>query len=110
MEGVEGAVMTFATKCLLEEILGEILRVNLHIDNRAAISLMTTAAGSWRTRHLRLRANWIKKRIQEEDMTICHEPGVTQRADLGTKPLPKDRLAELKQLWDIKDRRPKTSP
>ena len=41
MEGVEGAVMTFATKCLLEEILGEILRVNLHIDNRAAISLMT---------------------------------------------------------------------
>ena len=104
MEGVEGAVMTFATKCLLEEILGEILRVNLHIDNRAAISLMTTAAGSWRTRHLRLRANWIKQRIQEEDMTICHEPGVTQRADS----LPKDRLAELKQLWDIKDGRPKT--
>ena len=46
MEGVEGAIMTFATKCLMDEILGDCLPVQLRIDNSAAISLMTTAAGA----------------------------------------------------------------
>ena len=47
MEGVEGAIMTYATKCLLEEILEVSLPVQLRIDNSAAISLLTTAAGNW---------------------------------------------------------------
>ena len=34
-----------------------------------------------------------------------HEPGITQRADIGTKPFSKDRLDQLKDLWNIKDRR-----
>ena len=42
MEGVEGAVMTYTTKCLSEELLGETLPISLHIDNSAAISLITT--------------------------------------------------------------------
>ena len=106
MEGVEGAVMTYATKCLMEELLGEVLPVSLHIDNSAAISLMTTASGTWRTRHLRLRANWIKERIQNQEVFVTHEPGATQRADIGTKPFNKDRLKQLKDLWDIRNRRP----
>eukprot|EP00439_Symbiodinium_sp_Y106_P082434 s24_g21.t2 len=105
MEDVEGAVMTYATKCPLEEVLDRTLGVNLHIDNQAAISLMTTATGNSRTRHLRLRANWIKQKIQEENLKVKHEPGATQRADLGTEPLRKDRLAEFKKLWSFKDRR-----
>ena len=106
MEGVEGAVMTYATKCLMEELLGEVLPVSLHIDNSAAISLMTTASGTWRTRHLRLRANWIKERIQNQEVFVTHEPGATQSADIGTKPFNKDRLKQLKDLWDIRNRRP----
>ena len=106
MEGVEGTVMAYSTKCLLEELLGKPLVIHLHIDNSAAISLMTTAAGSWRTRHLRLRANWVKEKMQLKEVSIKHEPGVTQRADLGTKPFSKDRLAQLKELWSVKNRRP----
>ena len=105
MEGVEGAIMTFATKCLLDEILGVRLPVQLRIDNSAAISLMTTAAGSWRTRHLRLHSNWIRERINQKEIFVKHEPGLTQRADIGTKPFSKDRLDQLKSLWNIKDRR-----
>eukprot|EP00439_Symbiodinium_sp_Y106_P042701 s3928_g5.t1 len=106
MEGVEGAIMTYATKCLMEELLGEVLPISLHIDNSAAISLMTTASGTWRTRHLRLRANWIKEKVQHQEVFVVHEPGATQRADIGTKPFNKDRLQQLKDLWDIKNRRP----
>ncbi|OLP98027.1 Retrovirus-related Pol polyprotein from transposon TNT 1-94 [Symbiodinium microadriaticum] len=105
MEGVEGAVMTYSTKCLIEELLGKQLPIRLHIDNSAAISLMTTAAGSWRTRHLRLRANWVREKINLRDIYVKHEPGETQRADIGTKPFTKDRLAQLKELWDIRCRK-----
>ena len=90
MEGVEGLIMGLSTKCLLEELLNESLPIFLHIDNSAAISLLTTAAGSWRTRHLRLRGNWVRERVQRQDVSVVHEPGDTQRADIGTKPFSKD--------------------
>ena len=105
MEGVEGAVMTYSTKCLLEELLKEKLPITLHIDNSAAISLMTTSAGSWGTRHLRVRANWIREKITLREIFVKHEPGESQRADIGTKPFTKERLAQLKQLWDFRSRR-----
>ena len=105
MEGVEGAAMAYSTKCFLEELLDEELKIHLHIDNSAAISLMTTASGSWRTRHLRLRANWIKQKVQLREVQVIHEPGLTQKADIGTKPFSKDRLQQLKSLWNIQNRR-----
>ncbi|CAE7540315.1 RE1 [Symbiodinium sp. CCMP2592] len=106
MEAVEGAVVSYSTKCLIEELLDKPLHITLHVDNSAAISLMTTASGTWRTRHLRLRANWIKEKILLREVAVVHEPGTTQRADIGTKPFNKDRLQQLKDLWDIKNRRP----
>ena len=105
MEGVEGLIMAFSTKCLLEELLNDSLPIFLHIDNSAAISFLTTAAGSWRTRHLRLRGNWVRERVQRQEVNVVHEPGDTQRADIGTKPFSKDRLKQLKELWDIKERK-----
>eukprot|EP00439_Symbiodinium_sp_Y106_P027213 s7960_g3.t1 len=57
-------------------------------------------------RHLRVRANWIRERIQQKEIYVRHEPGATQCADIGTKPFTKDRLAQLKELWSIRNRRP----
>ena len=36
-------------------------------------------------------------------MKVVHEPGESQLADIGTKPLPKARLQELVALWSLKD-------
>ena len=36
-------------------------------------------------------------------MKVVHEPGESQLADIGTKPLPKARLQELVALWKFKD-------
>ena len=34
---------------------------------------------------------------------MLFEPGLTQRTDLGTKALPKERLKQLIQLWGFRD-------
>ncbi|CAE7820272.1 GIP [Symbiodinium sp. CCMP2592] len=110
VEAVDGTTLGLATKCLLQELLGRELPMYLHIDNQAAISLIGGSSASWRTRHLRLRSNWVRERVMMRELYLQHEPGETQRADLGTKALPKDRLKKLVELWGVVDRRPPRDP
>ncbi|CAE7495091.1 RE2 [Symbiodinium sp. CCMP2592] len=88
----------------------EPLSLYLHIDNQSAVMLLQGSSGSWRTRHLRLRSNFVKEKIQHKELQVVFEPGISQRADLGTKPLPKDRMAQLLRLWNVVDRRPEVQP
>ena len=106
LESIEGSILGISTKGLLEELRGGPIPLFLHVDNMAACSLLTTATGSWRTRHLRLRSNWLKEKIQTQEVRVRHEPGETQCADIGTKPFTKERLRQLVALWGIVDRRP----
>ena len=105
LEAVEGTVLGTATCALLEELKGTAWMIHLHVDNQSAIMLLQGSTGSWRTRHLRLRANYVKEKIQNEALKVLFEPGLTQRADLGTKPFTKERLLQLTRLWNIVDRR-----
>ena len=98
-------MLASATSALLEELKGKRWRIHLHIDNQSAIMLLQGFTGSWRTRHLRLRANYVKEKIHNEDLKVLFEPGLTQRADLGTKPFTRERLGQLTRLWNIVDRR-----
>ena len=105
LEGVEGTVLANSARALLQELEGKIIRLQLHIDNQAALLLLQGSTGSWRTRHLRLRANYVRERINSGDLNVVFEPGLTQRADLGTKPFTKERLRQLMALWNVVDRR-----
>ena len=105
LEGVEGVVLANATKALLEELRGGCIKTFLHLDNQSALQLLQGSTGSRRTRHLRLRASFIRERIQQGDLCILFEPGLTQRADLETKPFTRERLQQLIQLWNMCDRR-----
>ena len=67
----------------------------LKVDNYSAVQLLAGSTGSWRTRHLRVRSSWLRERIRSGEVLIQHEPGITQLADIGTKPLPRQRLEEL---------------
>ena len=75
------------------------------VDNSAAVSLLTTSSGSWRTRHLRLRSNWVREMTIRKELSVKFTPGEFQRADLGTKPFTRERLKQLVRMWNIKDRR-----
>ncbi|OLQ05728.1 Copia protein [Symbiodinium microadriaticum] len=105
LEAVEGAVLGLSSRGLLTELLGRELPLNIWVDNSAAISLLTTSSGSWRTRHLRLRSNWVREMASKKELYIKFVPGELQRADLGTKPFTRERLKQLVGLWHIVDRR-----
>ena len=103
VEGIEGTLMGLSVRDLVTELHGCVPVLQLHVDNQAAIALLQGSSGSWRTRHLRLRSSWFRERASLGEVTIVHEPGDSQRADIGTKPLPKERLLHLVQLWGMKN-------
>ena len=105
LEAVEGMVLGRAVKGLLDELSQRDLPMTLLIDNSAAVTLLSSASGSWRTRHLRLRSNWLREMIQNKVVNLRHQPGEGQRADLGTKPFSRERLKTLVTLWGLKDKR-----
>ncbi|CAE7038587.1 unnamed protein product [Symbiodinium sp. CCMP2592] len=83
---VDGTILGCSTKTLLEELSGKPLSLYLHIDNQSA------------------------EKIHQKELQVVFEPGITQRADLGTKPLPKERLSQLLRLWNVVGRRPDMQP
>ncbi|CAE7446981.1 RE1 [Symbiodinium sp. CCMP2592] len=105
LEGIDGCQLAMSTIGLIQEVSGYDKGIYLHLDNQAAISLLTGSTGSWRTRHLRLRSAWIKEKVNAHEVHVRHEPGLSQRADIGTKPLPKERLKQLALLWNLNDRK-----
>ena len=105
VESVEGVLLGLSTRGLLTELLGEELHMTLWVDNSAAVSLLTTSSGSWRTRHLRLRSNWVREMATKKEISIKFVPGERQKADLGTKPFTRERLRQLVEMWNIRDRR-----
>ena len=106
LEAVEGTLLGLSTKGLIAELTGKELPLTVWVDNQAAIALLTTSSGSWRTRHLRLRSNWVREMCQRGEIQIKYVCGELQRADLGTKPFTRERLRQLVAMWNIRDRRP----
>ena len=69
--------------------------------NSATVSLCNDAPGTWRTRHLRVRAAHLREAVREGRIEIRHIAGVYQKADLGTKCFEPARLQELMELWGL---------
>ena len=71
----------------------------LAIDNTSAAAMCSGGPGSQRTRHLKIRAAFIRESVSEGRITVRHTPGDAQLADLATKLQPKMRLWRLLSLW-----------
>ena len=67
-------------------------------DNASAVLLASSDVSNWRTRHLPIRANVLKERVAKREWDVCHVPGETNTADIGTKVLGADRFAKLRGL------------
>ena len=98
-EAVEG--MGDSVDVLVQEIFEEGYPKIIKVDNTAAINLLTEASGSWRTRHLRLKASHVRWRFGRMDWMVEAVPGQHQIADVGTKSLPAPRLEELKKMMKM---------
>ena len=71
------------------------------MDNKAATLILAQVSGSWRTRHLRVRASALKQRVDLGKQKVCHAPGRSMLADLSTKSHPQARLTSLRKMWSI---------
>ena len=74
--------------------------ITLRVDNVAAL-ILAEGGGSQRTRHLRVRAHFLKEMIDNCQLSVAHCPGEVQIADLLTKALPAPRLEALNGLLGV---------
>ena len=100
VESIEAFTIGDAVDTVLKEF-EEPHGKRLLIDNAAAVALLGDGPTSWRTRHLKVRAQGLRWRITSLDWRISHVPGAQQIADVGTKPLPPQRLQELQVLMNM---------
>ena len=102
-EAIEGIIMGDSVDVVIQEMhQGRYIKM-VKVDNTAAVSLLTEPSGSWRTRHLRLRAAHLRWRLGRLDWIVESIPGPVQVADVGTKALTSPRLEELKDLMEMKE-------
>ena len=95
----QGFVLLESVAAILKEMeLGPFDQV-LAIDNSSAVSMCAGGAGSQRTRHLKVRASYVREAVAEGRLIVRHTPGEEQLADLATKLVTKDRLWKLLGLW-----------
>ena len=97
MEMIEGMIVGDSVDAMISELEEDGYMRSLQGDNQAAIALCSEEAGSWRTRHLRLRAFHVRWRIQQGDWRIAHKAGSELIADMGTKALAGPKLKDLKK-------------
>ena len=94
----EGVVLAQSTEAMLQDVVPITASKLPYVDNLAAIAL-SEGAGSQRTRHLRVRSNFMKEMIINGELTVEHVPGEYRLADLLTKVLPGPRHHAL--AWQI---------
>ena len=97
---LEGLVLGESVGCLVEEI-ADYQEKTLFCDNTAAVALATAKGGSWRTRHLKVRAAHLRYKTETEEWKVKHKAGLDMVADIGTKALKGDRITVLNELMKV---------
>ena len=77
---------------LVKELVQNELCLELFNDNQSAVSVFNDQGGSWRTRALKIRANYLKDRLSLRLYKLRHVARVANGADVGTKVLGGQRL------------------
>ena len=95
MEIIESMVAGESIGAIADELFGPLPRKSW-TDSQSAQSILTSDGGSWRTRHLRLRASAARSSILQGSWFLQHMAGTHMTADIGTKPLTSERIKFLK--------------
>ena len=98
----EGAQMMISIAALLKDMQVVVDGKRLLVDNLAAICLASHESSSWRARHLKLRANWLREQVHQGMIEIQHCPGDKMLADVITKPVASQRMSEIMDMWGLR--------
>ena len=84
-------------KRLLDEIGHKIEKpINLYVDNLSAIQLANHPTLSRSTKHIEVKFDFIRDKVDSKEIIISYVHSDEQLADLLAKVLPKDRYNKLK--------------
>ena len=97
---VEGALALCSLWALWKEVEEEEMKLILKTDSTSSMAIQH-GSGSWRTRHLRIKAAWIAEKVERSEITIEHCAGEVQIADALTKPLASARLQQLSMMMGL---------
>lgn len=90
-EIVEGMVAGEATAVIINELYGQMIKV-VKTDSLSAVAILCHDGGSWRTRHLCLRAAFARQSVVAGAWMIQLVPGDVMIADIGAKSFTVARL------------------
>ena len=100
LEVVESLTMGESVAVVANEMGPEVAKISW-CDSQAAVAILVSEGGSWRTRHLRIRSSFARSTIQQGNWAIHHVAGINMIADVGTKALSSQRLSFLKKLMGM---------
>ena len=98
--GLEAVVALQSAEAMLSDFGVTGLDKTLRVDSQSALAI-AIGQGSWRTRHLRVRANYLREQYESGQIIPVYCPGVEQAADLLTKAFPSARISELLAIWGL---------
>ena len=98
--GLDAVVALQSAEAMLSEFGVSSFDKTLRVDSQSALAI-AIGQGSWRTRHLRVRANYLREQYESGEIIPVYCPGVEQAADLLTKALPSAKILELAAIWGL---------
>ena len=98
---IDALALTEGFLPLIQELETGQIKTFLYNDNQGAVTVMKVPQGSWRTRHLRLKAAWFFEQLESSKYAVFHLPGKYMLGDICTKSLQGPRLRELLQMMGL---------
>ena len=87
MSMLEGLTALRCVKSVVSMVQSGPLEGRMYSDSTAGISIVSGTTGSWRTRHLKIRAQGLHEAVDRGETTLEHQPGKLLVADGMTKQL-----------------------
>ena len=97
----DGVLLLQILEPIIPELHANPVRKLVYNDNVGCVSLYSAPSGSWRTRHLRLKARGGRELLESGFFELRHLVGKWMLADLATKALASPRHRELLQLLNM---------
>ena len=97
---LEGSVALLSIEALLKDVKVVFEEKEILTDSTSALTI-ASGSGSWRTRHLRIKSQWLQEQISQNQFKIGHCRGDKLVADLLTKALSSGRMQSLLVLWGM---------
>ena len=101
IEAINAVQLTHGLSAITAELQEAAPTIAIKVDNSAAVGPSNESAGTWKTRHLRVRAYHLREAVRLRELTIEHIPGLSQLSDLGTKAFHRPRLQQLIHMWGL---------